>query len=63
MGRGSIRPLVDKLLDGQLAALLEAWRTEGLSYNDMAYRLRSEHDINVSQETIRRWCDPDAVLS
>lgn len=50
-----IKPLVDRILGGKLDQTLAAWRTEGLSYEAIARRLASEHDISVTAETIRAW--------
>lgn len=47
--------LINRVLGGHLQDLLSGWRTEGISYPEMAYKLRSEHDIAVSDETLRRW--------
>jgi hypothetical protein len=49
---------VDRVLDGTLADKLRAFRSEDppRSFADIAYLLRSEHDIVVSGETVRRWC-------
>ena len=47
--------LVDRILDGDLTRKLDAWRAEGLSYEAIAFRLRSEHDITVSTATVCRW--------
>lgn len=55
MARSSTYPLVDRILDGRLADLLTDWRAEGVTLQDIAYRLRSEHDIKVSIATVKRW--------
>lgn len=55
--------LIDRLLDGQLAALLGRWNAEGVSNYEIAQRLRDEHRVTVSAETVRRWVNdlaPDA---
>lgn len=57
MARSSTYPLVDRILDGRLADLLTAWRNEGATFQDVAYRLRSEHDIKVSIATVQRWVE------
>jgi len=57
-------PLVDRILDGQLAERLTEWRAAGDSYASIVYKLRSEHDVTVSIETVRRWLkalDAEAV--
>jgi intein-encoded DNA endonuclease-like protein len=50
-------PLADRLVPGGLTAYLAAARDAGDSYETIAYRLRSEHDITVSAETARKWCN------
>jgi len=47
--------LYDRLLKGTLIEVLSALKAEGLSANEIAYRIRSEHDVDVSHETVRRW--------
>lgn len=53
--QGTIYPLADKALDGQLAARLRDGRAEGLSYYELRDELRKQ-GIAVSHETVRRWC-------
>jgi len=55
MARASGYPLANRALDGELGALLKQWTEEGMSYFDMAYKLRSEHDLHVSPSTVSRW--------
>lgn len=57
MARTDSFPLVDRLVPGGLVAFLEAARRAGESHETIAFRLRSEHEITVSSETVRRWCD------
>lgn len=49
-------PLVDRLVHGGLPAFLAAARSAGDSHETIAYRLRTEHDITVTAETVRKWC-------
>lgn len=56
-GRQPLLPLVDRLLKGKLAPTLQGWRDEGLSFAAMARRLEDDHDVIVTDETVRRWCD------
>ncbi len=49
-------PLIDRLVPGGLAGFLAAARAAGESHETIAFRLRSEHDIPVSSETVRKWC-------
>lgn len=56
-------PLVDRLIPGGLAPWLTSARADGDSYETIAFRLRSEHDITVSSETVRSWVLRTAVPS
>jgi len=49
--------LIDRLLDGQLADKLRAWRNEDPrpSYDQISDRLKAE-GFDVSRETVGRWC-------
>lgn len=49
-------PFVDRILDGKLTTILTAWKAEGLSNEAVARRLHAEHDIDVTAETVRKWC-------
>lgn len=53
--RTSTFPLYDRLCGGQLAEILTGWQAEGLSQEEMTYRLRESHDVRVSKSTVRRW--------
>lgn len=55
MSRASGYPLANRALDGELGTLLKQWSDEGLSFYDMAYLLRSEHDLSVTPSTVSRW--------
>ena len=54
MARTSTLDLYDRLLDGQVRVLLRQWREEGLSLDEMAYRLR-DMDVTASRSTVGRW--------
>lgn len=58
MGRRDTFPLVDRLVPGGLADFLQAARDvdDRQSHEDIAIALLTEHDIKVSAETVRRWC-------
>lgn len=58
MGRRDTFPLVDRLVPGGLTDYLRAARTpaDKRSHEDIAVELLTEHDIKVSTETVRRWC-------
>jgi intein-encoded DNA endonuclease-like protein len=49
-------PLYDRIMDGTLGAWLRTARSDGNSYERIAGRLRAEHDIEVTSETVRKWC-------
>lgn len=56
MGRPSTFPLYDRIFDGRFAETLLAWKDdEGLSVQDIAFRLATEHDLKVSIATVNRW--------
>jgi intein-encoded DNA endonuclease-like protein len=55
MARTSGYPIANRALDGELEALLLRWDADDVSLFDMAYKLRSEHDLSVSPSTIGRW--------
>lgn len=56
MANTSRLTLVERLVGGDLVATLTAWRADGLSLDDMAVRMAADHDIDVTRETLRRWC-------
>lgn len=47
--------LHDRVIGGGLADRLRTQRAQGLAWNEIAYRLRRDHDLKVSVETLRRW--------
>ena len=53
--RTSTFPLYDRLCDGQLAQILSDLTAEGLSQEEITWRLRERHDVHVSKSTVRRW--------
>lgn len=55
MTRTSTFPLHDRLTDGRLSSLLRELRGEGLSYFEIAVRVRQDLGIETSTETVRRW--------
>lgn len=55
MARTGTYPVYDRLLDGRLGDTLLGWKAEGTSVEDMAFRLRLDHDIKVSVSTVHRW--------
>lgn len=57
MARTSSFPLYDQLkFEGRLAETLTTWRDdEKLSVDEIAFRLRSDHDVVVSRSTVARW--------
>lgn len=58
MGRRDTFPLVDRLVPGGLTDYLRAARRDEpkRSHEGIAFELATEHDIKVSAETVRRWC-------
>lgn len=48
--------LVDRIIPGGLDAFLAAARADGQTFANITFRLRTEHEIEVTQETVRRWC-------
>lgn len=61
MARSTLRDLADRLIPGGLDQWLLDRRRDDDSYAEIAYALRTEHDIAVSHETVRQWCQ-DAEL-
>ena len=55
MGTRSIRPLVDRALDGQLDEILRRYINEALSPSGMSLRLASEYQVEVSGPTMKKW--------
>lgn len=51
-----ILPLVDRILGGRTSQILQRYRDEGLSNEAIARRLVLDHDIDVTAETVRKWC-------
>ena len=56
MARNDSFPLIDRLVPDGLATYLTAARKAKDSHETIAFRLRNEHDIKVSAETVRKWC-------
>lgn len=54
MGRTPTYHLYDRILNGRLGPMLLRWKDEGISQDEMAFRLRAE-GVAVSRETVRRW--------
>ncbi len=42
-----------------LAESLASWRAADESFAAIAWRLRTDHGITVSAETVRQWCNDD----
>jgi len=53
--RSPVFEIADKALDGQLAARLRAWRSDGLTFDAIARELLAE-DLTVTAESVRNWC-------
>ena len=56
MPRNDTFPLVDRLVPEGLTDYLTAARKAKDSHETIAFRLRDEHDIKVSADTVRQWC-------
>lgn len=63
MARTTVRDLTDRILGGRLDQWLTEQRAADQSFAEIAYRLRTDHDIAVSAETVRTWCDPDGTAA
>lgn len=55
MARSPIRDLITRAVGGDLDGTLLALRAEGLTYEQIAFRIYAEHDIEVTGQTIRNW--------
>jgi len=60
MGAQSTFDLYDRILGGQLRRLLADWRAEGLSLEDIAYRLR-DMDVQAKSVTVGRWIKEQGI--
>lgn len=49
------RKLVARLIPGGLDAFLSECRADGLTFAQISRRLSEVHDVDVTQETVRRW--------
>lgn len=56
MPQPDLFPLIDRLVQGGLEAFLLRRRGEGDSYQQIAFDLKRLHDVDLSVETVRRWC-------
>lgn len=61
MAAPDLFPFVDRLIGGDLAERLRRWRAEGLSYRRISLQLRDDAGIDVTGETIRRWCNREDI--
>lgn len=52
-----LRALVDRAVPGGLNDFLKSRRDAGDSYATIARALHSDHDIAVTAETVRVWCN------
>jgi len=58
MSRTSGRELVARLI---APATLSGWYREGLTYAEIVFKLRTEHEIKTSIETVRRWIGEEST--
>lgn len=56
MATGTTFPLVDKIMEGRLDEQLRRWRSESLSYEQIARRLLTDFEVDINSTTVRRWC-------
>lgn len=56
MASTPLLPLVDRLVPGGLREFLTTSRASGDSYQTIAIRLAGEHDIRITDTTVRKWC-------
>lgn len=61
MGRASTFDAWNAYLGGKLGALLLEKRGHGESFEQIARHLYREHEIDVSSDTVRRWCEKAAA--
>jgi hypothetical protein len=59
----SLYPLLDRLAGGTLAQRLTEWRSEGLSYDEIARRVADLTGEVVNGDSIRRWCIEQGIGS
>lgn len=55
MSRRSTFPLADRIFKGNLLGYLQGLKDAGLSHEDIAFKLREEHQLEVSASTVRNW--------
>lgn len=53
--RTTLRDLADRVIPGGLDAWLSERTEAGDSLIEITYRLRTDHGINVSPESVRQW--------
>lgn len=61
-----IRPLIERILDGQLTDVLVDCRRQKMSHERIARHLGTEYEIEVTGEQVRKWCiesDVDALIA
>lgn len=58
MAARSTFPIFDQAIGGGLETLLKEWRKPDppMSFAEIAHTLRAEHEVLVTDETVRRWC-------
>lgn len=55
MASTDLYPLVDRIVPGGLGPFLSAARAAGDSFETIARRLATDHEVSVSGDTVRRW--------
>jgi len=54
MPRNTIIDIHDEARGGEISRLIHSWRADGLSVNEVAFRLRGE-GIHIDPKTLTRW--------
>jgi len=55
MSRQSQRPLVDRILGGRLDEMLQQALDGVVSFHRLSIDLFTQHELEISPETLRRW--------
>jgi len=60
MARSSTFDLYNRILKGKFPQMLADWRAEGLSLEEIAYRLR-DIDVQATANTVGRWLKEQGI--
>lgn len=61
VARTTLYDLADRVIPGGISEWLAARTAAGDSLVEIAYRLRTDHDITVSPELVRQWRQKEAA--